>query len=70
MSELGKDSNNVDRGKPTTEFHVNRARAGDPTAFAQLYERLAPSLDAWSQLRVTGSLREYVEPSDVIQEVW
>jgi DNA-directed RNA polymerase specialized sigma24 family protein len=68
--ELGKDHRNKNRSKATTGFHVNRARSGDPNAFAHLYERLAPSLDAWSQLRVTGSLHEYVEPSDVIQEVW
>ncbi|MFT7619681.1 MAG: RNA polymerase sigma factor (sigma-70 family) [Planctomycetota bacterium] len=70
MSELGKNQGNANRNHPTTEFHVNRVRAGDPSAFAQLYERLAPSLDAWSQLRVTGSLRDYIEPSDIIQEVW
>ncbi len=70
MSELGRDSKNKKHGNLTTEFHVNRVRAGDPSAFAQLYERLAPSLDAWSQLRVIGSLRDYIEPSDIVQEVW
>jgi RNA polymerase sigma-70 factor, ECF subfamily len=60
----------ADRSKPTTEFHVGRLRAGDPSAFASLYERLAPSLEAWARLRVSGGLRDYVEPGDVVQEVW
>lgn len=56
--------------RPSTEFHVDRIRAGDPSAFAALYERLAPSLEAWARLRVSGSLRDFVEPGDVVQEVW
>ena len=35
-----------------------------------LFDRLAPSLQAWAQVRVAGSLRDYVEPCDVVQEVW
>jgi RNA polymerase sigma-70 factor (ECF subfamily) len=54
----------------TTEFHVGRVRSGDRSSFARLYERLAPSLETWARLRVTGTLRQYVEPGDVVQEVW
>lgn len=70
MNGLGDDAAEPGSRKPSTEFHVNRVRAGDPSGFAELYERLAASLDAWSHLRVTGSLRDYVEPGDLVQEVW
>lgn len=70
MDDLGTEGEETAERGGSTEFHVDRVRAGDPTAFAQLYERLAPCLDAWSELRVTGTLREYVEPGDIVQEVW
>ncbi len=56
-------------GNPT-HAHALRARDGSPNGFAALFERLAPALDAWAQLRVSGSLRDFVEPCDVVQEVW
>ena len=70
MSGLDDSPDAGDRSKPSTEFHVARVRSGDPRGFAQLYERIAPALDAWACLRVTGTLRDYVEPGDVVQEVW
>ncbi|MFT7619461.1 MAG: RNA polymerase sigma factor (sigma-70 family) [Planctomycetota bacterium] len=70
MDELGNKSGNDKNNKPTTEFHVARAKRGDKGGFAQLYEHLAPSLDAWACIRVSGSLRDFVEPCDIVQEVW
>lgn len=57
-------------GKPATEAHVARVKSGDTSGFAALFDRVAPSLEAWAEFRVTGSLRDYVEPCDVLQEVW
>lgn len=70
MGELEANESGAEDEKPTTEFHVARVRSGDAAAFASLYERIAPSLDAWARLRVTGSLRDFVEPGDVVQEIW
>ncbi len=70
MSGLEEGSCHGRKEKPTTEFHVARVRLGDPSSFAPLYERIAPSLDAWARLRVTAALRGHVEPGDLVQEVW
>ena len=70
VGQLDKDAPERNRSRQTTEFHVARVRSGDRSGFAQLYERLAPSLDTWAQLRVTGTLRAHVEPGDVVQEIW
>ena len=70
VSETNDSGRRDGHTRPSTEFHVDRIRAGDPSAFAALYERLAPSLRAWASLRITGSLRDFVEPGDVVQEVW
>ena len=70
MSGLDEKPDKRNPVRSSTEFHVARARSGDRTGFAPLYERLGPSLDAWARLRVTGTLRGFVEPGDVVQEVW
>jgi len=70
MNSLGEKPDKRTSARPSTEFHVARVRSGDRTGFAPLYDRLAPSLDAWAQLRVTATLRGFVEPGDVVQEVW
>ncbi|MCA9320213.1 MAG: sigma-70 family RNA polymerase sigma factor [Planctomycetes bacterium] len=54
---------------PTTDHHVHQVRAGDHSSFAALHERIAPSLEAWARLRVGGSLCDFVEPGDIVQEV-
>jgi RNA polymerase sigma-70 factor (ECF subfamily) len=46
-----------------------RAQGGDRAAFEQLYERVAPALFAWIELRLRrGATR--LDPEDVLQEVW
>ncbi|MFT7619503.1 MAG: RNA polymerase sigma factor (sigma-70 family) [Planctomycetota bacterium] len=70
MSGLDDKNDEHNDAKPSTGYHVARARNGDREGFAQLYERLAPSLDAWACVRVTGTLRDFIEPCDIVQEVW
>lgn len=46
------------------------ARAGGEAPFAELYERVAPALYTWSCLRIRPEMRGFVDPEDVVQEVW
>jgi RNA polymerase sigma factor (sigma-70 family) len=46
------------------------AHAGDVERFGQLYERIAPSLYTWAELRIRPELRRWIDPQDVVQEVW
>ena len=55
--------------EPTARLAAG-AQAGDAAQFAELYERLAPSLYAWANLRIRRSLRGAVDPQDLVQEVW
>lgn len=48
----------------------DRVHAGDRAAFQVLYDRIAPSLYAWTQLRVHGGATAGLDPQDVLQEVW
>lgn len=49
---------------------VRAARDGDEATFAALYERLAPSLYGWAVLRIPDELAGWVEPDDLLQDVW
>lgn len=51
---------------PHTESLVEAFRRGDLEQFELLYERLAPALYAWAELRLPTTL----EASDLIGEVW
>jgi RNA polymerase sigma-70 factor (ECF subfamily) len=46
------------------------ARQGDASAFAQLYEHIAPSLHTWAWLRLRPEQRAHMDPADLVQEVW
>lgn len=46
------------------------AFAGDQEKFRKLYERVAPTLFAWSHLRIQGALRQVIDPEELMQEVW
>lgn len=46
------------------------AQSGDGARFGELYERIAPSLFAWAEIRIRPELRVWIEPQDVVQEVW
>ena len=54
----------------TTQNLARSAQQGDAKRFAELCERVAPSLVAWCELKVSGPLRESVDPLDVVQETW
>ncbi len=49
---------------------VSAARAGDLASFARLYERIAPAVHTWAELRLRPAMRTRVEPADIVQEVW
>lgn len=63
------DSNPQDVGGETGELRAH-ARAGDRTAFQALYDRIAPALYAWIQLRAQGGRAAEMDPQEVLQEVW
>jgi RNA polymerase sigma-70 factor (ECF subfamily) len=46
------------------------AHAGDAARFGELYERIAPALYAWADIRIRPELKKWVDPQDVVQEVW
>jgi len=53
-----------------TQELAARAHAGESERFGELYERIAPSLYTWAQIRIRPDLRQWIEPGDVVQEVW
>lgn len=44
--------------------------SGDRARFAALYEHAAPALHAWASLRIPARLSAWIEPADLVQEVW
>ena len=54
----------------TTQDLARAAARGDAKRFAELCERVAPALVAWCELKVSGPLREAVDPLDIAQETW
>lgn len=53
-----------------TERLARAAANGETNTFELLYERIAPALYTWADLRLRPSVRAHVEPADVVQEVW
>jgi RNA polymerase sigma-70 factor (ECF subfamily) len=49
---------------------VLRAQSGDGARFAELYERIAPALYTWAEIRIRPELRALLDPADLVQEVW
>ncbi len=45
-------------------------RDGGSPRFDELYARIAPALFTWAKLRVRPAMRGFVDPEDVVQEVW
>lgn len=51
--------------------HLARsAKEGGNDSFGVLYERIAPALYTWADIRIRPGLRTWVEPGDLVQEVW
>lgn len=46
------------------------AQSGDGARFTELYERIAPALYTWAEVRIRPELRSFVDPQDIVQEVW
>lgn len=53
-----------------TERIVLAAKEGGAESFGALYERIAPSLHTWAELRIRPHVRAWLEPGDLVQEVW
>lgn len=53
-----------------TERIVLAAREGGSESFGILYERIAPALHTWAELRIRPHVRAWLEPGDLVQEVW
>jgi len=55
---------------PASEDLESRARRGDGTALAPLFETFRPRLVRMVTLRLDPSLKRRVDPADVLQEAW
>jgi RNA polymerase sigma factor (sigma-70 family) len=52
-------------------LHLARAASrGDIETFGLLYERIAPALYTWAEIRIRPSVRAWIDPGDLVQEVW
>ncbi|MCB9883729.1 MAG: sigma-70 family RNA polymerase sigma factor [Planctomycetes bacterium] len=55
--------------EPTT-FHARRALEGCPMSLAWIVERFHPLLLAQARMRIGRGMRAYVEPEDLVHDVW
>lgn len=55
---------------PSPNHLESRARLGDESALAPLFETFRPRLVRMVALRIDPSLRRRVDPGDVVQEAW
>jgi len=55
---------------PETLQLVRDAKGGDSSSFGALYEKIAPALFTWADIRIRREFRQHVSPEDVVQEVW
>src|ERR1043165_8223664 len=53
-----------------TSFHVRRAIDGDGTSLSWTITHLTPLLEAQASYRTGSILRRFIDPSDVVAEVW
>ncbi len=49
---------------------VAEARGGSKESFAALYDRSAPMILAWAEMRIRPSLRASIDGDDLLQETW
>lgn len=73
MNRRGEDRKGDEEASATggtTERQVRRAGQGDSRGFSGLYERLAPSVFAWAALRIHPRHHRYLDPEDLVHEVW
>ncbi len=55
---------------PAPRTDVPPAREGGSESFGILYERIAPALHTWAEIRIRPHVRAWLEPGDLVQEVW
>ena len=70
MSEDGPENKPSQEVEPETLRLVREAKRGDTGSFGALYEKIAPALYTWADLRIRREFRQHVSPEDVVQEVW
>jgi len=58
------------RSRSETLSLIQRVRAGDRARLDDLYRRVAPSIYTWAALRLRGLVGRYLQPDDLVQEVW
>jgi RNA polymerase sigma-70 factor (ECF subfamily) len=64
------DESNLDDPIGQTSFLARRLIDGDRGVFQDLYDRLAPGLFAWTNVRIRGTPAACIDPQDILQEVW
>lgn len=67
MSESSEGSGELDPSR-STEFLASCLQRGDLVRFKELYDRVEPTLYAWTRLRLLS--RPDIGVDDVLQEVW
>ena len=71
--ENDQDASTTDPGEDDgqdTSFHARRAAEGEIESLDWIVRRFSPLLLAQARFRMGESLRRYVSPEDVVQEVW
>ena len=53
-----------------TDCLASEAQRGATGRFSELYERVAPRLYVWAELKMPPFLRRRTSPEDVVQETW
>ncbi|MCA9003020.1 MAG: RNA polymerase sigma factor [Planctomycetes bacterium] len=53
-----------------TRVWLMQAQGGDQQGFSELYEHIAPSLHTWAHLRIRPEQSAFLDPADLVQEVW
>src|SRR5262245_30398216 len=66
----GEEEGTARLGPTVTRELAHQLRAGDEAVFQELYERVAPALYAWTELRIRRSPNVGLDSEDVLQEVW
>lgn len=64
------DPQRLPEKEPETLRLAKAAKGGDSNSFGALYEKIAPALFTWAEIRIRREFRQHVSPEDVVQEVW
>ncbi len=64
------DPERMPEKEPETLRLAREAKGGDANSFGALYEKIAPALFTWAEIRIRRDVRQHVSPEDVVQEVW